>query len=73
MSDWTEGAQGAWERELHGIALRVDDDDKAAWLPWGWRVSRMVDRFTATEMECGRAATCDLAMTEAEGAASAWR
>lgn len=74
-SNWTRGDQGVWERKLHSMALRVDDLDHNARLklPWSWRVLRVVNRLTETEVDGGRAATCERAMAEAEAAAGIWR
>jgi len=74
-STWTRGDQGVWKRELHSMALRVDDLDHNArlQLPWSWRVLRVVNPLTEIEVDAGRAATCERAMTEAEAAAGIWR
>jgi hypothetical protein len=85
VKEWILSAPAVWERDLHGMRLRVvdscdadlmDDDlgePKDLGALWAWQVSRVVDGFTAIELESGREVTCELAMTAAEGAAGTWR
>ena len=85
MSDWTQCDPAVWKRELHGLMLRVNDSNDAEpsddildapvepGVPWVWRVFRVVDGSTETELDNGRAETCEQAMTKAEEAAGTWR
>ena len=85
MSDWTQRDPAIWKRELHGLMLRVNDLDDAEQTdeildapvepgaPWGWRAVRVGDGFTEAELESGREATRELAMSAAETAAGTWR
>jgi hypothetical protein len=52
---------------------KADREADQTLLPWVWRVSRVVDRFTEIELESGRKATFDEAVIAAEDAAGRWR
>lgn len=85
MSEWAECDFAVWGCELHGVTLRVEDSDKTERTddildapmdrsaPWVWRVFRIMNGFTAIELESGREDTRDLAMIAAEEAAGTWR